>query len=132
MSKTTSIIPNSVDDPNKQFTPKAYISIKSDGKRCLIKFKGNTVELADMVYTAMRQNEQLAAVICHVARDFMDAAKASTKDMQTLAENYGEVHRKLANRYHRKTSQPAGSGPAKTAKEASATPPETTSDRKEA
>lgn len=34
MSKTTSIIPNSVDDPNKQFTPKAYISIKSDGKRC--------------------------------------------------------------------------------------------------
>lgn len=102
MSKTTSIIPNSVDDPNKQFTPKAYISIKSDGKRCLIKFKGNTVELADMIFTALSQNDLIAAVTCQTAKDFIEKTKANREAWQTLTQNCAEVNTKLANRYHRK------------------------------
>ena len=102
MSKTTSIIPNSVDDPNKQFTPKAYISIKSDGKRCLIKFKGNTVELADMIFTALSQNDQIAAVTCQTAKDFIERTKANRGAWQTLTQNCAEVNMKLANRYHHK------------------------------
>ena len=106
MSKTTSIIPNSVDDPNKQFAAKAYISIKSDGRRCLIKFKGNTVELADMIFTALSQSDQIAAVTCQTAKDFIERTKANREAWQTLTQNCAEVNMKLANRY-RKPAVPA-------------------------
>lgn len=129
MSKvSTSVIPNLENDPSK-FNAKAYINVKTDGKQCHIKFKGTTSQLADMVFTLMRQNENLAAIICHVSKDFMRAKQGSAEEMETFSENYRDVHRKLVNRYprtsHRQASKPEESEPA-------ATEPTTTSDQKEA
>lgn len=101
MSKTTSIIPNSADDPNKQFTPKAYISIKSDGKRCLIKFKGDTVELADILYTTMLHDSHMAALICQTAKDYIETCKGDPQKWQQLTVECSDIQKEMAHRYVR-------------------------------
>ena len=85
--------------------PKADISLKTDGENCLIKYRGHTVELADLVFTAMKQDDTLAAIICQTARDFVQSLKTDVRTWKALTANCAGVSKQLTNRYGNKTAK---------------------------
>lgn len=96
---STSIIPDSVNDPTR-FNAKSHITVKADDKgRCLIKFKGDTIQLADMIYTMLTENDELAAVVCEVTKDYLSTVKMNIGKWQELTENCREVDERLAHRH---------------------------------
>ena len=77
------------------------LTLNEDGK-CGIHWKGDTVQLADILYTTMQHDRKMAALICQTAKDFIEKTKENREAWQTLTQNCAEVNTKLANRYHRK------------------------------
>ena len=86
--------------------PKADICLKTDGENCLIKYNGHTVELADLVFTAMKQDDTMAAIICQTARDFVQSLKIDVRAWKALTANCAEVSRQLVSRAGGQTTKP--------------------------
>lgn len=78
----------------------AFISIMlDDDDRCKIHFKGETVQLADMIYTTLNKSHLLAAVICQAAKDFIDGIKGDRARWIEMTKDCAYVQTKLTDRY---------------------------------
>ena len=88
----------SMKQKRKITNPKADICLKTDGENCLIKYSGHTVELVDLVFTAMKQDDTMAAIICQTARDFVQSLKIDVRAWKALTANCAEVSRQLVSR----------------------------------
>lgn len=70
-----------------------------DGGKCLCEWKGSTVNLADLFFTAMDHDMNMAAVICQVSKDYIDTCKGDTKKWQQLTLKCASVAVALGARY---------------------------------
>lgn len=78
----------------------AFISLMTDGDgRCEIRFKGDAIQLADMLFTAMYKSDQLAALFCQTAKDFIDSIKGDPAKWKELACDCAYVQQRLVSRY---------------------------------
>ena len=70
-----------------------------DGGKCLCEWKGSTVNLADLFFTAMDHDTNMAAVICTVAKDYIDTCKGDAKKWKQLTLKCASVSVALGARY---------------------------------
>ena len=78
------------------------LTLNEDGK-CGIHWKGDTVQLADILYTTMQHDGRLAAVICQTAKDFIETCKGDAEKWRRLTVDCAGVQQELAHRYARHT-----------------------------
>lgn len=88
------------------------------GERCFLRYKGDVVKLADLVFTALSRDEQAAALVCQVVSDFITTTKADPAKWKTLVAGSRAVKAQLAQRYRRSPrradKQPVGAETEKT------------------
>lgn len=72
-----------------------------DGGKCLCECKGSTINLANLFFTAMDHDTNMAAIICQVAKDYIDACKGDTKKWQQLILKCASVAVALGERYNK-------------------------------
>lgn len=70
-----------------------------DDGRCLCEWRGSTVNLADLFFTAMDHDTNMAAIICQVAKDYIDACKGDAKKWKQLTLKCASVAVALGSRY---------------------------------
>ncbi|MBF1393898.1 MAG: hypothetical protein HXN36_02960 [Prevotella histicola] len=70
-----------------------------DDGRCLCEWRGSTVNLADLFFTAMYHDMNMAAVICQVSKDYIDTCKGDTKKWKQLTLKCASVAVALGARY---------------------------------
>lgn len=92
-------------DNRKDFTGAknlAHITLTLNGEgKCGIHWKGDTVQLADILYTTMQHDGKMAAIICQSAKDFIETCKADPERWTRLAVDCADIQQELAHRYVR-------------------------------
>lgn len=81
-----------------------FRAVTYDGEKCLYDWKGGTVNLADLFFTAMDHDINMAAVICHLCMCLcnplqLDICKGDTKKWQQLTLKCASVAVALGGRY---------------------------------
>lgn len=90
---------------------KAFINLRiEEDDKCTLNWKGDTVHLADMLFTAMHHDERIAAVICQTAKDYIDTAKGDLDKWKRLTVECARVLRDMTQRYHTHPVTDTGNG----------------------
>jgi hypothetical protein len=76
------------------------LTLNEDGK-CGIHWKGDTIQLADILYTTMQHDSKMAALICQTAKDFIETCKGNPERWKQLTVDCAETSEELAHRYVR-------------------------------
>ena len=80
----------------------AHITLTlNENGQCGIHWKGDTIQLADILYTTMLQDSKLAALICQTAKDFIETCKGNPERWTRLTVDCAETQQELAHRYVR-------------------------------
>lgn len=85
---------------------KSYLNLSTQPNgKCLCSWKGEAVELADLVFTAMNNDTRVAAIVCQTAKDYIDTCKGDLDKWKKLTTECAEISAILAARYRKPTSR---------------------------
>lgn len=87
----------------------SYFKLSGNAKGdCLCDWKGNSVDIADLIFTAMNNDTKIAAVICQTAKDYIETCKGNLDKWKRLTAECADVSSMLAARYRRASSGKEG------------------------
>lgn len=92
-------------DNRKDFTGAknmAHITLTlNENGQCGIHWKGDTIQLADILYTTMLHDGKMAAIICQAAKDFIDICKNDPEKWRRITMDCADIQQELSHRYVR-------------------------------
>ena len=80
----------------------AHITLTlNENGQCGIHWKGDTIQLADILYTTMLHDSHMAALICQTAKDYIETCKGDPQKWQQLTVECSDIQKEMAHRYVR-------------------------------